>query len=87
MSTGDDYSKNTASTNILRYSKMSALKKLILSLLQSITRDLTVLSIRKPGDKKHEPSKLNYYTFGDELTSLGVNSLSSPLQMDVVYKK
>jgi hypothetical protein len=40
-----------------------------------------------PGDKKHKPSKLNYYTFDDELTPLGVNSLSSPQQMDVVYKK
>jgi hypothetical protein len=31
------------------------------------------------GDKKHEPSELNYYTFGDELTHLGINSLSFPL--------
>jgi hypothetical protein len=30
-----------------------------------------------PGDIKHEPSKMNYYTFGDELTPLGVNSLYS----------
>jgi hypothetical protein len=30
----------------------------------------------KPGDKKHEPSKWNYYTFGGELTPLGINSLS-----------
>jgi hypothetical protein len=29
-----------------------------------------------PGDKNHEPSKLNYYTFGAELMPLGVNSLS-----------
>jgi hypothetical protein len=36
--------------------------------------------------KKHEPSKLNYCTFSNELTSLGMNSLSSPFQMDVVYK-
>ncbi len=40
-----------------------------------------------PGDKKHEPSKLNYYTFDDELTPMGVSSLSSPQQMDVVYQK
>jgi hypothetical protein len=31
-----------------------------------------------PSYKKHEPSKLNYYTFGDELTILGINSLSPP---------
>jgi hypothetical protein len=31
-----------------------------------------------PGDKKHEPSKLNYYTFGDELTALGITSVSFP---------
>ncbi len=31
-----------------------------------------------PGDKKHEPSEVNYYTFGDELTPLGINSLSFP---------
>jgi hypothetical protein len=32
-----------------------------------------------PGDKKHEPCKLNYYTFDDELTPLDVNSLEFPL--------
>ncbi len=31
-----------------------------------------------PGDKKHEPSELNNYTFGDELTPLGTNSLNLP---------
>jgi hypothetical protein len=30
-----------------------------------------------PGDKKHEPSKMNYYLFHDELTPLGINSLYS----------
>jgi hypothetical protein len=39
-----------------------------------------------PYDKKHEPSKLNCKTFSDELTPLGMNSLSYPLQMDVVYE-
>jgi hypothetical protein len=29
-----------------------------------------------PATKKHEHSKMNYYTFGAELTPLGVNSLS-----------
>jgi hypothetical protein len=33
---------------------------------------------RTPDDKKHEPLKLNYYTFGNELMPLGVNSLSFP---------
>jgi hypothetical protein len=28
--------------------------------------------------KQHEASKLNYYTFSDELIPLGINSLSSP---------
>ncbi len=28
--------------------------------------------------KKHEPSKLNYYIFSDELTPMGKNSLRSP---------
>ncbi len=31
------------------------------------------------GDKKHEPSKLNYYSFSDELTPLGMHSLEFPL--------
>ncbi len=35
-------------------------------------------TIYTPGDKKHEPSKLNYYTFGAELRPLGINSLSFP---------
>ncbi len=30
---------------------------------------------------------MSYYTFGDELTPLGINSLYFPEQMDVVYKK
>jgi hypothetical protein len=33
---------------------------------------------RTPDDKKHDPSKLIYYTFGNELIPLGVNSLSFP---------
>ncbi len=45
----------------------------------------TFISWHTTGDKKHDPSKLNYYTFGDELTPLDVNSLSSAQQMDVVY--
>jgi hypothetical protein len=31
-----------------------------------------------PATKKHEPSELNNYTFGDELTPLGTNSLNLP---------
>jgi hypothetical protein len=34
-----------------------------------------------PGDKKHESSELNYYTFGDDLKHLGINSLSFPIWM------
>ncbi len=36
--------------------------------------------------KKHEPSKLNCKTFSDELTPLGMNSLSSHKQKDTVYE-
>ncbi len=51
--------------------------------------DLTewvLLYTHTPRHKKHEPSKLNCYTFSDELTPLDMKSLSSPLQMDVVYE-
>ncbi len=30
---------------------------------------------------------MSYYTFGDELTPLSINTLYLPKQMDVVYKK
>jgi hypothetical protein len=44
-----------------------------------------MLTLASP--QKHEPSKMSYYTFGDELTPLSINSLYFPKQMNVVYKK
>ncbi len=38
---------------------------------------LEILPIIHPFSKKHEPSKMNYYIFRDEVTPLGVNSLYS----------